>query len=159
MIVKMYFAKSRSCCCLICLINFGWSEGRGWNCSSIRCVLLKNIRKIRRMRKQSIPGLPSFRGWPGIEASVLQAERDYNQDRVGHFAFLQTCYTNCICLTDSAIITQVIQESADVSLRGVRDEVLYNVYSGARVTYHTYIIYKLPLSLNKPLTDGKAVPL
>ena len=64
----MYFAKSRSCCCLICLINFGWSEGRGWNCSSIRCVLLKNIRKIRRMRKQSIPGLPSFRGWPGVEA-------------------------------------------------------------------------------------------
>ena len=50
-------------------INFGWSEGRGWNCSSIRCVLLKNIRKIRRMRKQSIPGLPSFRGWPGVEAT------------------------------------------------------------------------------------------
>ena len=37
---------------------------QGRNCSSIRCVLLRNIRKFRRMRKQSKPGLPSFRGWP-----------------------------------------------------------------------------------------------
>ena len=49
---------------------------QGRNYSSIRRVLLKNIRKIRRMRKQSISGLPSFRGWPGVEATI--SHKDLN---------------------------------------------------------------------------------
>ena len=64
-----------------------------------------------------------------------------------HLAFLETGYytckqTECMCFADSSMIMHMVQESAEVSSRGLRNisHTAYNVYSGARVTDVPYII-------------------